>query len=127
MDVHQQAFGIMWFLMAADALAVYPDQNKWFGIYTDVSDFQLGACIMQNSHPIASFSHKLNNAQNNYTGMQKGTPFHHSDFESPQNTTCSVVGQQDRGIISLLKKMVKPVLVSDIKDDEEEVYLLDHD
>jgi hypothetical protein len=62
-DAHQHAFDKMCHLMVADALAAYPDHNKWFDIYTDSSDFQLDACIMQDSHPVAYFSRKLNEAQ----------------------------------------------------------------
>jgi hypothetical protein len=46
-DEMQQAFDKMRLLMAANALAAYPDHNKWFGVYTDASDFQLGTCIIQ--------------------------------------------------------------------------------
>ena len=43
----QVAFDKMRLLMAADALSAYPDHNKGFDVFTDASDFQLGACIMQ--------------------------------------------------------------------------------
>jgi hypothetical protein len=46
-DKMQKAFDKMCLLMAANALAAYPKHNKRFDIYTDASDFQLGACIIQ--------------------------------------------------------------------------------
>ena len=38
----QKAFNKMHLLMAANALAAYPNHNKRFEVYTDVSKFQLG-------------------------------------------------------------------------------------
>jgi hypothetical protein len=55
----QNAFDKMRLLMAADALAAYPDYKKQFDIYTAASDFQLGACIIQEERPVAYFSLKL--------------------------------------------------------------------
>ena len=67
----QLAFDKMWSLLAADALAAYPNHNKRFDIFTDTSDFQFGACIMQEGRPVAYFTRKLNKAQRNYTTMEK--------------------------------------------------------
>jgi hypothetical protein len=59
----QQKFDKMRLLMAADALAAYPDHNKQFNIYTDASDLQLGTCIIQEGRPVAYFLHKLTKSQ----------------------------------------------------------------
>jgi hypothetical protein len=52
----KKTFDKMCLLMAADALAAYPDHNKRFDVYTDASDFQLGTCIIQEGRPIAYYS-----------------------------------------------------------------------
>ena len=50
-------------ILAADAINAYPDYTQPFDIYTDASDYQLGAAVLQNGRPIAYFSKKLNKAQ----------------------------------------------------------------
>jgi RNase H-like domain found in reverse transcriptase len=54
-------------VMAKDAFLRYPDYTKPSHIYCDASDLQLGAVIMPENAPVASYSRKLNNAQTNYT------------------------------------------------------------
>jgi hypothetical protein len=58
-------------LMAANALAAYPDHNMRFDIHTDASDFQLGTFIIQEGRTVACFSCKLTKSQQNYTVMER--------------------------------------------------------
>jgi hypothetical protein len=67
----QQAFEEMKGLMAAEVLCAYPDHNKPFKIYTDASNYQLGACITQDNHLVTYYSRKLNSAQRNYVTIDK--------------------------------------------------------
>jgi hypothetical protein len=70
-DEMQKVFDKMCLLMAADAPVAYPNHNKRFNTYTDTSDIQLGACIIQEGKPVAYFSRKLKKNQQNYTTMEK--------------------------------------------------------
>jgi hypothetical protein len=68
---HQQAFDKTKKIIGTEVLLCYPDFNKpiLFNLYTDASDHQLGAVIMQDKKQkaIAFYSRKLNTAQKRYT------------------------------------------------------------
>ena len=68
---HQQAFETMKSIVAVDALLAYPDPNQPFDVESNASDYQLGAVMKQNGHPIAYYSRKLNSAQKHYTTTEK--------------------------------------------------------
>ena len=48
-----------------------PDESKPYDVVTDASDFGLGAVLLQEGHPVAFESRKLNSAELNYTVTEK--------------------------------------------------------
>jgi hypothetical protein len=70
---HQQAFDKIKKVIGTEVIPCYPDFNKpdAFHLYTDASDHQLGAVIMQDKKPIAFYSRKLNTAQKRYTTTER--------------------------------------------------------
>ena len=65
--IHQAAFLKIKEVLSQEVLLAFPNFNKTFHIYTDASDNQLGAVIMQEDKPLAFYSRKLNQAQRRYT------------------------------------------------------------
>ena len=58
-------------IITANAINHYADPYKPFDIYTDSSDYQMGAAIMQDGKCIAYWSRSLSDAQKNYNTMEK--------------------------------------------------------
>ena len=63
----QTAFEELKKVISKKTLLTFPDFEKEFHIYTDASDYQLGAVIMQENKPLAFYSRKFNKAQKRYT------------------------------------------------------------
>ena len=54
-------------MLKKEALLSFPDFEKPFHLYTDASDRQLGATVVQDGKPLGFYTRKLNPAQKNYT------------------------------------------------------------
>ncbi|BBN67758.1 transposable element gene [Prunus dulcis] len=48
-----------------------PDLSKSFEVHTDASDFAIGGVLMQDGHPLAFESRKLNDTERRYTVQEK--------------------------------------------------------
>ena len=58
-------------MVAEEALLSYPNFSKPFDLYTDASDKQLGATLVQGGKPLGFYTQKLNDTQLNYTVGEK--------------------------------------------------------
>jgi len=62
----QTAFDKLKEAISTEVMLTFPDYTKPFHLFTDASDYQIGAVLTQEDRPIAFFSRKLNPAQRHY-------------------------------------------------------------
>ena len=70
-EIHQTSFLEAKEMLSKEALLAFPDFNKPFHVYTDASDRQLGATVVQDGKPLGFYTRKLNSAQMNYTTQER--------------------------------------------------------
>ena len=58
-------------MLANEVKLAFPDFSKPFHLYSDASDIQLGATLVQEGRPLGFYTRKLNSAQRNYTVSEK--------------------------------------------------------
>ena len=58
-------------MLKKEALLAFPDFTKTFHLYTDASDRQLGATVVQEGKPLGFYTRKLNAAQKNHTAQER--------------------------------------------------------
>ena len=63
---HQKSLEELKQMIGHEVLLSFPDYTQPFQLYTDASDLQMGAVLMQGKKTLAFFSKKLNKAQRNY-------------------------------------------------------------
>ena len=68
---HQQAFDEAKSMLSKEATLAFPDFEKPFHLYTDASDVQLGATLVQDGKPLGFYTRKLSASQLNYTVGEK--------------------------------------------------------
>ncbi|RVW74337.1 Retrovirus-related Pol polyprotein from transposon 17.6 [Vitis vinifera] len=67
----QQAFENLKKAVTEELVLALPDHTKVFEVHTDASDFVIGGVLMQDRHPIAFESRKLNDTERRYTVQEK--------------------------------------------------------
>ncbi|XP_039038705.1 uncharacterized protein LOC120176331 [Hibiscus syriacus] len=67
----QSAFDEIKLAMINEPVLVLPDHTKPFEVFTDASDVAIGGVLMQEGHPVAYESRKLNETETRYTVHEK--------------------------------------------------------
>ena len=69
--VHLDAFYKTKEMLQTEVKLAFPEFSKLFHLYTDASDIQLGATLVQDGKPLGLYTRKLNKAQQSYTVGEK--------------------------------------------------------
>ncbi|KAL5758776.1 hypothetical protein ACOSP7_021387 [Xanthoceras sorbifolium] len=67
----QEAFEGLKKAVTEEPVLSLPDHSKPYEVQTDASDFAIGGVLMQDGHPIAFESRKLNDTERRYTVQEK--------------------------------------------------------
>ncbi|ERN17431.1 hypothetical protein AMTR_s00037p00230530 [Amborella trichopoda] len=67
----QDAFEDLKTAVMEEPVLSLPDHSKMFEVHTDALDFAIGRVLIQEEHPIAYESRKLNNTKRRYTVQEK--------------------------------------------------------
>ncbi|KAH9328294.1 hypothetical protein KI387_000402, partial [Taxus chinensis] len=71
MEKQQQAFELLKQKLTSQPVLALPDYGKPFEVQTDASDYAIGGVLMQEGHPVAFESRKLNDRERNYPVHEK--------------------------------------------------------
>ena len=71
LTVHLDAFKEAKEMLVTEAKLVFSDFSKSFHLYTDTSNIQLGATLVQDGEPLGFYKRNLNKAQHSYTVGKK--------------------------------------------------------
>ncbi len=66
-----KVFKFMKTILCVDVLMAYPSSNIPFHIYTDASNYPMGAIIIQQRRPVVYCSHELTETKQNYHTTEK--------------------------------------------------------
>lgn len=67
----QDAFDQLKQAITKEPVLALPDYSKPYEVHTDASDFAIGGVLMQEGHPVAFESRKLNDTERRYTVQEK--------------------------------------------------------